>query len=199
MRIIAGTASGRRLAEPKGQTTRPILDALKERLFNILRAEIEGRVVWDLFAGVGNLGLEALSRGAASCLFVERDGGSFAVLKRNVTELGFGDRSRLHRGDALAIAALPAETPPGLVFLDPPFPMVEREPARFEATLGQLAGGLERGALVVFRAPSGIRTEFSPTGLCLRDRRDHGVNRLWIFEAGGPENPDGYPENCRSG
>ncbi|MEX1286974.1 MAG: RsmD family RNA methyltransferase, partial [Acidimicrobiia bacterium] len=84
MRIIGGEARGRRLRGPKGDTTRPMTDRAREALFNILGPEVVEAAVLDLYAGTGSLGLEALSRGASSAVFVERDRRALAVLRANV-------------------------------------------------------------------------------------------------------------------
>ena len=120
MRIIAGSARGRKLFSPEGMDVRPTTDKVKESLFNIIQFEIPGARVLDLFSGTGQLGLEALSRGAAEAVFVDASGKSLATVKKNVALCGFGDRSRLVSGDAFAYLAR-GEGPFDLVFLDPPY------------------------------------------------------------------------------
>ena len=83
MRIISGTARGRKLKEPQGMDTRPTTDKVKESLFNIIQFELEGRRVLDLFAGTGQLGLEALSRGAEHCTFVDQRREAATLVKEN--------------------------------------------------------------------------------------------------------------------
>ncbi len=95
MRIISGVSKGRRLTTPKGQGVRPTSDRVKESIFNILGGEVAERVVLDLFAGTGNLGIEALSRGARDAVFVEEDTPALNVLRRNLETLGLEDRSRV--------------------------------------------------------------------------------------------------------
>src|SRR4051794_19500228 len=102
MRVIAGTLRGRRLKAPAGRSTRPTSDRVREALFSML-GEIDGVQVLDLFAGTGALGIEALSRGAAAAVFVERDGAAAAVLRENLGALGIGsERAEVRRTDALA-------------------------------------------------------------------------------------------------
>ena len=84
MRIIAGEARGRRLFAPEGDETRPTADRVREALFNIIRAEVEGAVVLDLFAGSGALALEAISRGAARAVLCDRSPKAVAVIRRNI-------------------------------------------------------------------------------------------------------------------
>ncbi|MEH3101003.1 16S rRNA (guanine(966)-N(2))-methyltransferase RsmD [Sphingomonas adhaesiva] len=121
MRIIAGQWRGRPLAAPKGETTRPTADRTREALFSMLTSRLgtfDELAVADLFAGSGALGLEALSRGAATCLFVEQDKAALDVLRANVARLGAGGC------DVRAISALslgPARAPLDLVMMDPPY------------------------------------------------------------------------------
>lgn len=119
MRVVAGDLRGRRIEAPAGDTTRPTTDKVREAVFNALgsMAVIEGANVLDLFAGTGAMGIEALSRGAARCVFVERDGRAVEVLRRNVEQLGIADRSVVIHGDALVSAGLPAD----VVIADPPY------------------------------------------------------------------------------
>ncbi len=123
MRVIAGSARGRRLATVDDSDTRPTLDRVKESVFGILQFDIEGAAVLDLFAGSGALGIEALSRGAASCVFVDRRRECTSVIRENVDKLGFTERARIQTGDYLAaLNALEREEARfKLVFLDPPY------------------------------------------------------------------------------
>ena len=89
MRIISGSARGRRLKELQGMDTRPTTDKVKEALFNIIQFEIEGRRVLDLFGGTGQLGLEALSRGAEHCTFTEQRREAAALIRENIKACGF--------------------------------------------------------------------------------------------------------------
>lgn len=120
MRIIAGQWRGRKLIAPKGEATRPTADRLREALFSMLTSRLgsfEGLRVADLFAGSGALGLEALSRGAASSTFVEQDRAALEALRANVTTLGANADVR-----AQSVLALPAASEPyDLLLLDPPY------------------------------------------------------------------------------
>lgn len=120
MRIIAGEWRGRVLRAPDGKATRPTSDRAREALFSMLASRLgsfEGLRVADLFAGTGALGLEALSRGAARCTFVENDRGALAALKANVDALGAGGRADIRAQSALAAIGGPFD----LVMLDPPY------------------------------------------------------------------------------
>ena len=121
MRIIAGEWRGRRLVAPAGDATRPTADRTREAVFSMLASRLgsfEGLRVADLFAGSGANGLEALSRGAAECVFVERDRASLDSIRANVAALGAGERAVVRGGDALT---LPPGKPLDLLLLDPPY------------------------------------------------------------------------------
>lgn len=122
MRIIAGEWGGRRIEAPKGEATRPTADRTRETLFNMLASRLgdfEGLRVADLFAGSGALGLEALSRGAARCLFVERDRAALDAIRANIATLGAGERARVEAGSVMGLG--PAREPLDLVLADPPY------------------------------------------------------------------------------
>ena len=120
MRVISGTARGRRLKELPGMDTRPTTDKVKESLFNIIQFDIEGRKVLDLFGGTGQLGIEALSRGAARCTFVDMNRQAAAIIRENVASVGFADRAAVQQGDAMAFLSGCREKY-DLIFLDPPY------------------------------------------------------------------------------
>lgn len=120
MRIIAGQWRGRPLVAPKGDTTRPTADRTREALFSMLASRLgsfEDLAVGDLFAGSGALGLEALSRGAASCLFVEQDKAALDALRANVAKLGA--KADVRAQSVLALG--PARAPLDLILMDPPY------------------------------------------------------------------------------
>lgn len=123
MRIIAGAWRGRPLTAPEGRNTRPTGDRAREGLFSMLASRIgrfEGLHVADLFAGSGALGLEALSRGAAHCLFVDSDRAAVACIRVNVERLGASDRADV-RQQAVEHGGAPPPRPCDLIFLDPPY------------------------------------------------------------------------------
>ena len=162
MRIIAGTHRGRPLVGPEDdQTTRPITDRVKENLFNRLQSLGVlgcGRVL-DLFCGTGSMGLEALSRGAEHCTFVDLDRGAIERLDDNLDALKI-DPDTAHVITASAL--LPSwthTTPDGgltLALIDPPFPMVEDGLAPFYALLDTIRPKLEPGGVAMIRTPAGI-------------------------------------------
>lgn len=120
MRVITGTARGKRLKELSGMETRPTTDRVKEGLFNIIQFDIEGRKVLDLFGGTGQLGIEALSRGAVACTFVDARKDAAALIRENLKVTGLGERARVVQGDSLAFLASCREKY-DLIFLDPPY------------------------------------------------------------------------------
>lgn len=120
MRVITGSARGRKLITLEGDDVRPTTDIVKEALFSIIQFEIEGRRVLDLFAGSGQLGLEALSRGAESAVFVDASDSSVKIVKQNIELTGFGDKAKVFRSDYASFAAACRDTF-DIVFLDPPY------------------------------------------------------------------------------
>ena len=120
MRVISGSARGRRLKELQGMDTRPTTDKVKESLFNIIQFEIEGRRVLDLFGGTGQLGIEALSRGADHCTFVDMRKEAAALIRENLKLTGLSERSRVVQGDALSFLSSCGEKF-DVILLDPPY------------------------------------------------------------------------------
>jgi 16S rRNA (guanine(966)-N(2))-methyltransferase RsmD len=120
MRVITGSARGRRLLELEGMETRPTTDRVKEGLFSALQFEIEGRRVLDLFAGTGQLGIECLSRGAASAVFVDRRADAVKLIRENLKLTELTDRAQVVAGDSLEYLK-GAKGPFDLIFLDPPY------------------------------------------------------------------------------
>ncbi len=192
MRIIGGSARGRRLLSPPNLRIRPTADRVKESLFNILTVllgGIEGLRVLDIFAGTGNLGLEALSRGAAQATFIDNHKGSVALIAKNLQTLGFNDKSHVLEKEALAgLRSLEKkEAPFDLVFIDPPY-----RQGLAERVLDYLAASelLDEDSLVVAEASS---RETLPTVFgTLRefDRRVYGDTMLLFYRrASGEQTP----------
>ena len=117
MRVITGTARGRKLAEPKDMSVRPTTDMVKEAIFSIVQFDVPGRRVLDLFAGTGQLGIEALSRGARECVFVDNSSASLALVRKNLAICGFS--AQTVRADALEYLARGEKF--DLILVDPPY------------------------------------------------------------------------------
>lgn len=189
MRIISGSAKGRQLFCPKGLETRPAQDKIRGAIFNILAGVVEGSVVLDLFAGTGALGIEALSRGAKDCIFVEKGIRALQALRQNLTLTGFATRGTILKRDALK--CLPELQKKGiqfgLVFIDPPYPLWEAKEERqrlFDllSALGGEGSPLEPNAIVVVRYRTRkVELPESFGGLQLFDKRSYGDTTLAFF------------------
>jgi len=180
MRIVAGSRRGLKLEAPDGQITRPTSERAREALFNILsgtkyRDRLIGQPVADLFAGTGALGIEALSRGAGSCLFVEKDQAALTALKKNLARAKFGDAAKIQSGDALS--ALESASRLGMVFADPPY-----QDGVAEATIDAILryGLLAEEGLIILQAHPKTRIKVSDRLNVLDDRR-YGAARFLIL------------------
>lgn len=120
MRVIAGSARGCRLKELEGMETRPTTDRVKESLFNIIQFDIEGRKILDLFAGTGQLGIECLSRGAASAVLVDRRADAVKLIRENLKATSLTERGRVVSGDSVEYLKTVRE-PFDIILLDPPY------------------------------------------------------------------------------
>lgn len=172
MRVIAGAAGGRRLEAPKGPGTRPTSDRVREALFSALAPWLAGARVLDLYAGSGALGIEALSRGAASAVLVERDRRAAAVISRNL------ERSRLEGGvvrvvDVARYCRDPADGPFDLVLADPPYDTPSDEVAGHIAALVG-AGALAPGATLIVERRAGDPGVEAPPGVTWARERAYG-------------------------
>lgn len=170
MRIIRGRFGRRKLLSNPGLTTRPITDRVKETLFEHLHDGLPGQRVADVFAGTGTLGLEAISRGARSCLFVERDPEAFELLRKNVATLCQPEEAMCWSVDVFRTSFRPANAehllPLDTVFFDPPYRMVEgiRPGTPLYKSLRRLGrDGITRpGTLLLFRTPDRVQFELPP-------------------------------------
>lgn len=147
MRIITGSKRGKKLAALEGEQVRPTTDRVKEALFNILQFTIEGRRFLDLFAGSGQIGLEALSRGAAEAVFVDSLRDSIRVVEQNVKAAGFEDRSRIVQADFAAFLRGNREKF-DIAFLDPPY-----NTGLLEQALPMAAEHMNPGGLILCEHP----------------------------------------------
>jgi len=158
IRIIGGEFRSRVLKSPVGQeVTRPMAARVKESIFNILREYFdEGGSVLDLYAGVGTMGLEAVSRGAEHVLMVEQNRQTFRILQENIEALGVQDRAEAMLGDALSMVPLQrAAKPVDVVFVDPPYAQMQSEASRRKilSHIARCAEIMNRPSFVVLRSP----------------------------------------------
>lgn len=174
MRVIAGIAKGRRLEAPQGRVTRPMTDRAREGIFSAIARVLPGAHVLDLYAGTGSLGLEALSRGAATAVFVERDRRALAVLCTNVESVGLGGRVVGTDVDRF-LADRPARF--DLAFVDPPY---VRPVASVETTLQLVTPLIRIGGTVLVHRPAGERRPGAP-GLDPGGLYSYGTARIWRY------------------
>ncbi|MDD2765326.1 MAG: RsmD family RNA methyltransferase [Opitutaceae bacterium] len=181
MRISGGTARGIPLVVPKGGLVRPATDGMRQALFSSLGARVAGAVFWDLFAGSGAYGLEALSRGATGGIFVERNAKAVACVKRNLEAVGRSLGRELAAVEVATADALtwtpPVEAAADLVFVDPPYEDIPQAgPVLFARLTQALAAKPE--ALVIFEMPG--ETELSPSGWTCIKRLGRGTHQPTI-------------------
>lgn len=173
MRVISGTLRGRRLQAPAGMATRPTADRIKESVFNILGSSLPAKNVLDLFAGTGALGIEALSRGASSAVFVDQAKAALSAIRYNIRELGLEDRTRVIHWNILKNlnCLIPERGAFDLVFLDPPY-----ETNAVAPTLARLlsCGALTSGARVVIEHSHREPIVHTTGKLVLMDQRRFG-------------------------
>ncbi|MDD2922245.1 MAG: 16S rRNA (guanine(966)-N(2))-methyltransferase RsmD [Anaerolineales bacterium] len=120
LRVIAGSARGRKLKSVPGDTTRPVMDRVKEALFNILAGDVIDSNWWDLFGGTGAIGIEALSRGAAFARFSDLNRAPVETIKENVEHCGFGKQSEVRKGDAFSMLSARADRQFEYIYIAPP-------------------------------------------------------------------------------
>ncbi len=175
VRIIAGTARSRRLVGPPGQTTRPMTDRMRESLFSSIAAWIPESVVFDLYAGTGSMGLEALSRGASDVTFVERDRDALIALRKNIETVGLG--GRVVAGDVDGFLDR-TRGPVDIAFVDPPYAVAL---ASLVETMTKLAPALTRDGITIVHRRSGEQPPGLIADLELVDERTYGSAVLWRY------------------
>ena len=182
MRITGGQAKSRVLASPKGLKIRPTTDRVREAIFNIIGPDLSGLKVLDLFAGTGSLGIESLSRGALSVLFIDSSQQSINLIKRNLTICGYQDSGAVLRRDLRK--GIPLKHPlikeiVDLVFLDPPY---RKNIISF--LLGELSTKevLSSGSLVVAESSKSDAPPVSVENFQILDTRLYGITRISVYE-----------------
>jgi 16S rRNA (guanine966-N2)-methyltransferase len=198
LKIIAGEYRGRVLRSVKGFMTRPLLGQVREALFNILGDRVADAEVWDLFAGTGASGLEALSRGARRVVFFEKGRQPIETLHSNLEMLGASatERAVVVRGDAWDPVPPPPEGEdevprPDVIFLDPPYPQVGEDPGRAAWRAQRLAERLAPGGVLCFHFQEGHLDADDFDGEV--ELRHYGRTVIALLEAGG-ERPERTPQ-----
>ena len=177
MRVITGSAKGRKLSSVPGSTTRPILDRVKTALFDILRPSIPGTRMLDLFAGSGAVGIEALSEGAAHCVFLDLAQPAVDTIRANLEHTGLTDRAEVRRADAFRYLRQTAHVF-SLVYVAPPqYKGLWIEAVRHIAERPQL---LTPGALIVVQIDPSEYEPLTLAGIVETDQRKYG-NTLLVF------------------
>ncbi len=174
MYVITGIAGGRKLKSPKGETVRPTTDHVKQAIFNILQFDLEGRKVLDLFAGTGQLGIEALSRGAREAVFTDRSRESVRLVRENLKTCGLS--ARVLESDALGFLARGECF--DIIFIDPPY-----DAGLYEAVLKQInqVDNLNDGGIIVCEARAGtVLPEMQLPYRRLREKR-YGTVEICLY------------------
>jgi 16S rRNA (guanine(966)-N(2))-methyltransferase RsmD len=191
MRVIAGTARGRRLQSVPGDSTRPITDRAKEALFSILGADVPGARVLDLFAGTGGVGIEALSRGAAWADFIDLAAPAVRTIQANLSATGLATSARVWRVDAFAFLARPPAESYDLVYVAPP--QYQGLWLRALTAIDAAPGWLVPDGLVVVQIHPREEEATSLSRLRLYDTRRYGSVMLQFYVA--EELPPALPRN----
>jgi 16S rRNA (guanine(966)-N(2))-methyltransferase RsmD len=176
LRIVGGEARGRKLRAVPGDATRPTSDRVRQSLFDLLGQRMDGLAVLDLYAGTGAMALEALSRGAAGAVLVEKKARACAVLQGNVADLGFQDRCQVIR-DELPDALRRLHRKFDLVFSDPPYALRASQAVLDGLSTNDL---LAPGARVVLEMEKREATPRCPPGMSIADDRRYGDTRVLV-------------------
>lgn len=176
MRVISGRARGLKLESPEGLNTRPTLDRVREAVFSMLFAKIPECAVLDLFAGSGALGIEALSRYAGHCTFVDNNSAAEKVVRSNICKAGFSDCADIILGDSIEFLKT-TNCKYDIVFLDPPY-----KAGLYEDALGVIKerGLLNIGGLII--AECSRNFSFEPRGYNIIKDKTYGKVRIYILE-----------------
>ncbi|MBK8986060.1 MAG: 16S rRNA (guanine(966)-N(2))-methyltransferase RsmD [Chloroflexi bacterium] len=181
MRVISGQARGRKLKRVPGDTTRPIMDSVKENLFNILGQDVVGARWLDLFAGTGQVGIEALSRGATAVVFVDKVRPAIQTIQANLASTGLSAGAKVLQSDAFAYLRQSSFAPYDLIYVAPPqylglwlevLALLDERPSTF----------LSSDGLVVVQIDPKEYKELSLHNLALADQRVYGNTQLLFFE-----------------
>lgn len=198
IRVVGGSLRGLKLRTLPGYATRPLLNQVREAIGNILQFQFNGAEVWDLFAGTGANGIEALSRGARRVLLVEKSGSALRVIQDNLRALPpeVAARATVVRGDAWEPPHLDGpggdgapEVPPDIVFVDPPYALVEEDPVRSVHRVGAILRRTAPGGVVVFHFPDGVLDADDFVELGDVDLREWGTSGVALIRHRGAAAP----------
>jgi 16S rRNA (guanine(966)-N(2))-methyltransferase RsmD len=184
LRVIAGTAKGRKLKMPPGEGTRPIMDRVKQALFNILGADIHEAAVLDLFAGTGSVGIEALSRGAARAVFVESQAAVLKVLQENLRLTGLADRAQVVRADVFI--HLRNEPRAGFDFVHIAPPQYKNQWVEVLQALEARPAWVNPDGVAVAQIDPREYTDLALKNFALIDQRKYGSTLLCFYERRAP-------------
>lgn len=174
VRVISGLYGGRKIAAPNGSTTHPMGERVRNAMFNIISDEVKGAYILDAFAGSGAVGIEALSRGASSVLFVERDKAAQKAIVDNITTLSIADDVKLARSSVASWIVAHDDQRFDIIFADPPY-----DDPQF-STVERLLGLLKPGALMVLSQPGRSEVLTKP-GVVVVDNRSYGTANLTFY------------------
>ncbi len=184
MRVITGKCRGKKLTALEGLDTRPTTDMVKEAIFSVIQFDLQGASVLDLFAGSGQMGIEAVSRGAAHCVFVDSNPEAVKVIKKNVSECKLTDGSRVLGMDSIEYLKV-SKGGFDIVFIDPPY-----RQGTVQTVLGMIRTLLNDGALVVCEHEKELELCDEYEGLALRKRYKYGKTAVTVFYAGEKEDEE---------
>lgn len=188
IRVIAGSAKGRKLKLVPGDGTRPVMDRVKESLFNIIGRDIFDATFLDLFAGTGSVGIEALSRGAKQAVFIDLDRKAIATIQDNLTATRLADRAIVRRADAMSVLKQPPAEPYDFIYIAPPqykgiWLDVIRELDSNPAWVGS-------DTTIIVQIDPKEETALELTHLESDDRRIYGNTLLWFFRPISGQEPE---------
>ena len=182
LRVISGTAKGRKLKDVPGDTTRPVTDMVKQALFNILAGDVADSAWWDLFGGTGAVGIEALSRGATFVRFSELGRAASETIRWNLQHTGFEEHAEIRRGDAFAMLASPPDRAFDYVYIAPP--QYKGMWSQALLTLDANPGWLSEGAWVIVQIHPREYQKLALKNLEEFDERKYGSTLLVFHEKG---------------
>ncbi|MDD2362167.1 MAG: 16S rRNA (guanine(966)-N(2))-methyltransferase RsmD [Oscillospiraceae bacterium] len=187
MRIITGTARGYRLETLSGDGTRPTAERVKEGVFSALQFDIEGRQVLDLFAGSGQMGLEALSRGAAGCVFVDKNPEAAAIIRRNISGMAKRDNNTQKNAQVMntdALAYLKKSNDMfDIVFIDPPY-----SSNLHAVALEAVEPHMNAGGVIICETENDTQLSENVGGFGLSRVYNYGRVRIWLYRFKGDQN-----------